>query len=201
MAYNPKYDSPYSIMLDLLKVNDSSAETLRGVSEKLDALASRGETVNLDVLRELLKDNRSETIVKETKVVEQPIQTTIIKEKEIVAKPVEVEKVIEKTVYQDRIVEKPVPVEIEKVVFKDRVVEKPVDRVVYRDRIVEKPVEKVVVKEKVVTKTVEKPVVRERVIYKYVKDNAVVHTRVTPATPGPSCNCRRNKRGQLMVMY
>lgn len=60
----------------------------------------------------------------------------------------------QKTVYVDRIVERPV----EKIVYVDKVVEKPVEKIVEKviDRIVEKPVEKIVYVEKPVEKVVEK---------------------------------------------
>lgn len=63
-----------------------------------------------------------------------------------------------KTVYVDRIVEKPV----EKIVYVDKIVEKPVERIVEKpveriiERIIEKPVEKIVYVEKPVEKLVEK---------------------------------------------
>ncbi|MCM8822074.1 MAG: OmpA family protein [Candidatus Omnitrophica bacterium] len=59
-----------------------------------------------------------------------------------------------KTVYVDKIVEKPV----EKIVYVDKIVEKPVEKIVEKpvEKIVEKPVEKIVYVEKPVEKVVEK---------------------------------------------
>ena len=197
MAYNPKYDSTYSILLDVLSGNEAGNELLRGVSGKLDALAAAGSnSVDMDLLTKLLAENKSETTINN--------KTVINNEKEVIerVRVVEVEKpvVVEKPVEVVRTVEKPVIVEkvVERVIEKPVEVIKTVEKPVNKPVIVEKVVEKPVIKEKVVYKTVEKPIFISRTVTRFVGNNGV-KTSVSESRR-PSCGTR-NRKGQLMVYY